>query len=209
LAEFATVAYEIRCTLEGVDQEYMLQRLTLLSSLAIPTDASEAAQRACLPAVSGVKFGSLVNYGADLDFGLPGTAGDGCPIWCRKPWMHDEGMINILPRKGGTKGKADWEILLCLPMKIIAFMLGPEEFGQFVERCVHDRDPGKFSKRKTQFPGRRRINLEGTDGRLHFWKRARYSIPRCNVFKIAVFGAAPSRQSNRPVTAALLIGHLG
>lgn len=139
MEEIADKALEIRTQLEEVDREYILQRLAVLSSLEKPTKASIAAQRACKATVGGIKFGSLVGFGADIDFGIPGTA-EGRPRWCRKPWMHDEGMINILPRRGGTGGDAPWEILVCLPKGIIKAMLKWTEFGQFVDRRVNDGD---------------------------------------------------------------------
>lgn len=141
VADIASIAYKLRSTLEGIGKDHVLQRIALLSQLNHPTDASAAAARACHPAVTGVKFGSLVNFGADLDFGIPGTTGDGSPRFCRKPWMYDEGMVNILPRKGGTKGSADWEILLCLPASTIEIMLRSHEFGQYIKRFVHDKKP--------------------------------------------------------------------
>lgn len=165
LDEIADQALEIRTYLGNVDEEYVLQRLAVLSSLQRPLEASAAAQRACMPTTTGVKFGSLVSFGADVDFGIPGTT-SGYPRWCRKPWMHDEGMINILPRKGGTSGDTPWEILVCLPEKTIKLMLKWEELGQFVDRWVNDGDPLDFVKRKALLPGRHCIYLDGTQTRL-------------------------------------------
>ncbi|KAH6654215.1 transferase family-domain-containing protein [Truncatella angustata] len=163
LGEIAEVAANIREELELIDQDYVLQRMARLATLTKPTEAAVAAQRACRPAETGVRFGSLVKFGADVPFGIPGTTGDGTARFCRKPWMRDEGMINLLPRKGGTKGDADWEILLCLPDKTISALLKEDELGQFVEKHVHDNDPSKHGKRRTTRPGGRSINLIGTE----------------------------------------------
>ncbi|KAK6088128.1 hypothetical protein SCUP234_01194 [Seiridium cupressi] len=164
LEYIALVAYKIRYSNQALTRDSILDRLTILSNMKNPAEVPVAANRACLPAVSGVKFESLVNLGADINFGIPGTinaAGDRRPRGCRRPWMHDIGTINILPRKGGTEGDADWEILLCFPDKVMQIFTNAEEFGQFFRRHVLEKDPTTFWKR--WLPGVRRLYLAGTE----------------------------------------------
>ncbi|KAK9781628.1 putative Transferase family-domain-containing protein [Seiridium cardinale] len=164
LKYIAFVAYKIRYSNHTFTRDSILNRLTILSNMKNPAEIPVAANRACLPAVSGVKFESLANLGADIDFGIPGTinaAGDRRPRGCRRPWMHDMGTINILPRKGGTEGDADWEILLCFPDKVMQIFTGPEEFGQFLRGYVLEKDPTTFWRR--WLLGVRRLYVEGTE----------------------------------------------
>ncbi|KAH8896635.1 hypothetical protein GQ53DRAFT_838191 [Thozetella sp. PMI_491] len=115
-------------------------RMVMLSETKAPIEMSKAWARLVQPGTSGVKMGSLATFGADLDFGIPGTGKGGKPRWCRKPWMRDEGMVNILPRRGGTQGNADWEVLVCLrtdEMNAVAHHLC---MNQWAFRYVDDFD---------------------------------------------------------------------
>ena len=161
LKHISAFAYRLREAIRQVDKNYIIPRLQVLSKLEGPLSACSASFRACMPRKFGVRMGSLVTFGADLDFGIPGTAGDGRPRWCRKPWMTAEGSINILPRRGGTQGDADWEILICLPREQMANLLLEWELGQFVESHVHDKDPTIYFRREAQPLGRTPINVQG------------------------------------------------
>ncbi|ORY59072.1 uncharacterized protein BCR38DRAFT_412791 [Pseudomassariella vexata] len=118
-ALIATCAYHIRHALKGITPSSLGGRVAVLGELAHPLDATLAATKASKSETTGVRIDSLVAYGADLDFGIPGTGtgagseNDGSPRFVRKPWLTTEGMVNILPRRKGTKGGADWEFLVC------------------------------------------------------------------------------------------------
>ena len=66
---YARCALEIRKKLGEVDLEYVVGRLNILENLVNPLDASKAMARASQTSLGGVRFGSLVDFGADLDFG--------------------------------------------------------------------------------------------------------------------------------------------
>ncbi|KAI0128709.1 hypothetical protein BJ170DRAFT_682494 [Xylariales sp. AK1849] len=147
IAEIATTAMRIRVGIrDSVDEDYIDTRLSILAKLPQPHKAYLAMERALNPTQTGVKLYSLIHYGADIDFGIPGTGGeDGRPRWCRKPWMYDEGAVHVLPRRGGTKGDADWEIMVCLPQNIMTKLLDVDEFGAYVIRyCNDDAEKRQF-----------------------------------------------------------------
>ncbi|KAI1842648.1 hypothetical protein JX266_011110 [Neoarthrinium moseri] len=162
LLEIASCAMDIREGISDVTKAYTVPRLRKLAQLEDPTKASTAAARACLPTKTGVKLGSLVDFGADTNFGIPGTAGDGRPRFCRKPWMMDGGMVNILPRRGGTHGDAPWEILVCLPAHTIEKLVHNDALGPFIDSYVQDKDPRISYRRPAEIPGRPRLpNIDG------------------------------------------------
>lgn len=121
-----------------VDEERFLERMSALLNVKPPSDVPTAARRACRPWAYGVNFSSLVDHGADTKFGIPGTAGDGTPRFCRVPWVRETGTVYTLPRKGNRSEDGDWEILVCLPDHVMKPMLAEKELGQFIDRYVHD-----------------------------------------------------------------------
>jgi hypothetical protein len=66
-----------------------------------------ALQRYCMSKSLGVAFSSHKNHGANINFGIPGTAEGGTAKWCREPWAADVCAVTVLPRPGGYDGQAN------------------------------------------------------------------------------------------------------
>lgn len=104
-------ALKIRVAIDGVTNASMRRRLARVARLADVQDTVTA-----IPAFDkafGLDFGSLATFGADLEFDIPGTAGSRADF-CRKIMPGQEGIANLLPRRGGTQGDADWEVAVSL-----------------------------------------------------------------------------------------------
>jgi trichothecene 3-O-acetyltransferase len=80
---------------------------------------------------TGLDFSSWVEFGADLDFGIPGTEWPD-PDWVRKTWSTNPGACNIMPRKGGRQGgMKDWEVVLGLKEDEMVKVCGKSELGRW------------------------------------------------------------------------------
>ncbi|KAK7952507.1 uncharacterized protein PG986_008235 [Apiospora aurea] len=148
IISIAICAYKIRQELLGIQPDNIEDRLAILMTLY------------------GVKVGSLVDSGADVDFGIPGTPREGAdggrPRFVRKPWMTDNGMINIMPRHGGSKGDDDWVVLVCTDGSALEQLCSAGELGRWASGFVDDQDPSLWWERRF---GARRLPLdeEGDD----------------------------------------------
>ncbi|KAI0155781.1 hypothetical protein BJ166DRAFT_341978 [Pestalotiopsis sp. NC0098] len=132
-----------------VNEERFLERMSALSNVKPPSEVPTAARRACRPWAYGINFSSLVDHGADTNFGIPGTGGDGTPRFCRVPWVRETGTVYTLPRKGKRSEDGDWEILVCLPDHVMKRLLAEKELGQFIDRYVHDANIQDRWRRRT------------------------------------------------------------
>ncbi|WYZ41223.1 hypothetical protein EsH8_V_000118 [Colletotrichum jinshuiense] len=115
----ASAAASIRDAIEAVNDEYVCQRLGALAQ-AKPEEIKEvtyAFARTMRSSHTGVKFRSFSASGADLDFGIPSTTNGRRPIFCRKQWGTEEGVVSVLPRTAGSAdGDPGWEIQMCLSL---------------------------------------------------------------------------------------------
>ncbi|KAK5735963.1 hypothetical protein LTR17_007798 [Elasticomyces elasticus] len=111
--EIAIAASRIRHAVDAVGDAYIRHRLALFSVIVDPAGIAMAGKRALDMGNTGMDFSDWREHGADVEFGIPG-ADSSKPDWVRKTWSANEGAINILPRKGGRTGAADWEVLLAL-----------------------------------------------------------------------------------------------
>ncbi|KAK4548178.1 hypothetical protein LTR36_010047 [Oleoguttula mirabilis] len=116
VASIGLAASRIRHAVNSVNTAYVHKRLNLFASLSDPTSAAVAFKRAIDMPNTGLDFSDWREQGADLEFQIPG-AGSITPDWVRKTWSANEGAVNIMPRKGGKKGPADWEVLLALSVE--------------------------------------------------------------------------------------------
>ncbi|KAJ2900062.1 uncharacterized protein MKZ38_002680 [Zalerion maritima] len=144
----------IRDHLIDIDHSYVTRRLRYLDSLANPRLAGLALSRARQASTFGVDFASLATFGADLDFGdfepprpepVVPEPGSGKPTCIRKIFAGGEGTVNVLPRRGGTKGPADWEIQVSLreeDMENFKDVMIPNGVvkGVSMEECARDVD---------------------------------------------------------------------
>ncbi|KAK7517771.1 transferase family-domain-containing protein [Phyllosticta citriasiana] len=135
VAVIANAALNIRNTVQAVDKAFTQQRLDLWSSLQDPSSTLHAFWRALDMAEAGIFLSSWVSFGADVDFGIPGTT-TGRAQWIRKTRSASEGACNILPRKLGTKGDADWEVLVQLRIEDMERLCEETELGRLAKKVV-------------------------------------------------------------------------
>ncbi|KAK1992891.1 hypothetical protein LX36DRAFT_731295 [Colletotrichum falcatum] len=132
-AVIAAAAWRIRQAVGRVSSPgYVPSRIALAASLADPTAEGAAFRRALRPDRAGLGCSVWVHMGADVDFGIPGTAGGGgLPDYVRKTWSAGDGSMNIMQRRGVTKGEAPWEVLLALREDDMERICAPTELGRW------------------------------------------------------------------------------
>jgi trichothecene 3-O-acetyltransferase len=109
----ALAAARMRLAVQRVDAKYVTERFNTFTALADPTETSKAYATAMDIGYTGLDFSSWRDQGADIEFDIPGAGTSSVHFW-RKAHSPNEGAYNILPRKGGSKGTADWEVSLGL-----------------------------------------------------------------------------------------------
>ncbi|KAF2479689.1 transferase family-domain-containing protein [Neohortaea acidophila] len=135
IAAVAHAAWKMRQAVKGVNSKYVNDRLTTFSALEDPGEVSRAYEAATDNANTGIDFSSWRDQGADVEFGIPGTCTSKVDVW-RKGWSPNEGAYNILPRKGGSKGEACWEVSLGLSKEDMERVVVCEELGSWTTRWV-------------------------------------------------------------------------
>ena len=131
----ALAAWRIRQAVEGVNAKYVDDRLKMLSNLDDPLEATRAYDRTMDNRNTGIDFSSWREQGADLEFDIPGTATSAVDYW-RKAWSPNEGAYNILPRKGGGKGPANWEVSLGLSVEDMEKVCSTQELGAWTSQVI-------------------------------------------------------------------------
>ncbi|EFQ31279.1 hypothetical protein CGRA01v4_10574 [Colletotrichum graminicola] len=129
----AAAAWRIRQAVGQVSSPgYIPSRIALAASLADPTMEGAAFRKALRPDHAGLGCSVWVHMGADVDFGIPGTTGDGGKAdHVRKTWSASDGSMNIMQRRGVTKGDAPWEVLLALREDDMERLCAPGELGRW------------------------------------------------------------------------------
>ncbi|OLN97049.1 BAHD acyltransferase DCR [Colletotrichum chlorophyti] len=123
-------AWLIRQAVEKVNRpEYIPQRIALAASLEDPTKEGTAFRKALQPDHAGLGCSVWAHMGADVDFGIPGTGGKA--VYIRKTWSANDGSMNIMQRRGVTKGDAPWEVLLALREDDMQRICEREELGRW------------------------------------------------------------------------------
>jgi trichothecene 3-O-acetyltransferase len=135
ITTLALGASRMREATQSVTPDYLEQRLRTFSSLHDPTETSRLYAAAMDTAHTGLDFSSWRDQGADIEFGLPGAGTSTVDFW-RKAWSPNEGAYNILPRKGGSKGPANWEISLGLSKRDMAIVCSNEELGAWCSKII-------------------------------------------------------------------------
>lgn len=131
----ACAAHHMRRATEGVNKKYVNDRLTTFSALADPTEVPSIYGKAMDTHTTGIDFSSWISQGADIEFGIPGIGSSTVAFW-RKAWSPNEGAYNILPRKGGSKGTANWEVSIGLSVEDMEKVCEQLEEGAWLERVV-------------------------------------------------------------------------
>ncbi|KXH33986.1 hypothetical protein CSIM01_02321 [Colletotrichum simmondsii] len=108
---------------------YIPARIALAASLPDPTMEGKAFTKALQPGHAGLGCSVWTHMGADVDFGIPGTGGRA--EYVRKTWSANDGSMNIMQRRGITKGDAPWEVLLALREDDMERICGPNELGRW------------------------------------------------------------------------------
>ncbi|KAK1725100.1 transferase family-domain-containing protein [Colletotrichum acutatum] len=108
---------------------YIPARIALAASLPDPTMEGKAFTKALQPGHAGLGCSVWTHMGADVDFGIPGTGGRA--DYVRKTWSANDGSMNIMQRRGVTKGEAPWEVLLALREDDMERICGPNELGRW------------------------------------------------------------------------------
>ena len=131
----AHAAQHMRRATEGVNKTYVIDRLKTFSSLEDPTEVPSIFERAMDTSKTGIDFSSWIGQGADLEFGIPGIGSSTIAFW-RKAWSPNEGAYNILPRKGGSKGMANWEVSIGLSVEDMEKVCQQLQDGGWLERII-------------------------------------------------------------------------
>lgn len=134
-ATLALAASRMRQATQSVTPAYVERRLRTFSSLEDPTETSRLYAAAMDTAHTGLDFSSWRDQGADIEFDIPGAGTSTVQYW-RKAWSPNEGAYNILPRKGGSKGPADWEISLGLSKQDMEIVCSEGELGGWTTRII-------------------------------------------------------------------------
>jgi hypothetical protein len=93
-------------------------------------EVDAAVRRAVARHSTGVDVSVGVGLGADVAFEIPGVAEGGVKAaWVRSAYVAREGFVNVLPRRGGAKGEADWEVCLGLREEDMQVLEGEGELG--------------------------------------------------------------------------------
>ncbi|KAL8377361.1 hypothetical protein RB595_008172 [Gaeumannomyces hyphopodioides] len=96
-----------------------------------------AHSRALQPGRAGLGCSVWAHMGADVDFAIPGTAGDGRADFVRKTWSAADGSMNVMQRRGGTKGAREpWEVLLALREQDMEVLCRDDELGRWASGWV-------------------------------------------------------------------------
>ncbi|KAK3376510.1 hypothetical protein B0T24DRAFT_525230 [Lasiosphaeria ovina] len=81
---------------------------------------------------TGLSNSITTRMGADVMFAhVPGVR-PGPPGWVRKTYSATEGSMNILPRRGGAAGAADWEVSVALRVDDMDRICAAQELGQYL-----------------------------------------------------------------------------
>ena len=77
-----------------------------------------------------------LGLGADVEFEIPGVNGGEKtkPTWVRRAYVANDGSMNLMPRKGVTKGNRDWEIWLALREEDMRAVEEQGELGGWLSR---------------------------------------------------------------------------
>ncbi|KAK2773879.1 trichothecene 3-o-acetyltransferase [Colletotrichum kahawae] len=131
-------AWLIRQAVEKVKQPgYISSRIALAASHEDPAMEGAAFRKANQPDHAGLGCSVWVHMGADIDFRIPGTGGKA--EFVRKTYSANDGSMNIMQRRGITKGDAPWDVLLALRKDDMDRVCDEAELGQWTQDwCPRD-----------------------------------------------------------------------
>jgi hypothetical protein len=98
-----------------------------------PPDVDAAVRRVISRHTTGVDISVGVALGGDVEFDIPGVVGGkGKAAWVRRAYTPNAGAVAFLPRVGGTKGDADWEVWIALPEEEMNILESRNELGEWL-----------------------------------------------------------------------------
>ncbi|KAF9871437.1 hypothetical protein CkaCkLH20_11084 [Colletotrichum karsti] len=116
------------------DPDYVPSRIALAASLEDPAMEGAAFRKANQPDHAGLGCSVWYHMGADVDFKIPGTGGKA--DYVRKTWSANDGSMNIMQRRGMTKGEAPWDVLLALREDDMERICGDNELGRWTKSWI-------------------------------------------------------------------------
>ncbi|KAI1074695.1 hypothetical protein F5B20DRAFT_586023 [Whalleya microplaca] len=122
---YAAAAYRISRAAELINDEHIRKRLSFLDNSPQPNAYNERTAAAMESPYFGLEIDCIAEYGADINFGIPGA-----------------GRGYVLPRREG--GDADWEIMVCLPPPVMEHF--NEEMKHWAFSSVDDYHPDSYGK---------------------------------------------------------------
>ncbi|KAK0642898.1 hypothetical protein B0T16DRAFT_511917 [Cercophora newfieldiana] len=129
----ADAAYRIRTAIQTLDDPAQVRRhIAIAGAAEHPPSVDLAVRRAIDRGVAGVDASSWIGLGADVNFRIPGTGNGGKPAFVRRAYSPFPGAMSLMPRSGGTRGDANWEIWLALREDDMERLMGQEEMGRFL-----------------------------------------------------------------------------
>jgi len=147
IRDIAEAAWLIRRAIQAFDDPNHIRRhLILLSNVLYgpsPDDISKASDLALQKANAGLDNSVWAGIGADIEFKIPGTHG-GKPNWARKTYSANDGCMNIMPRKGGTQGTENWEVLLTLRDVDMKKLYQRQELGGYMLGAPPAKPPARI-----------------------------------------------------------------
>ncbi|KAL2262486.1 hypothetical protein VTK26DRAFT_1167 [Humicola hyalothermophila] len=141
--QIARAAQLIRKAVQSMSDPCTLQRHLAIATRATDpsdgtltwTEVDAAVRRAIARHSTGLDATVGVELGGDVEFDIPGTgSGPTRPAWVRRAYVPFEGSVALLPRPGGRKGDADWEVSLGLREEDMRVLEGEEELGAYLCR---------------------------------------------------------------------------
>ncbi|KAK4041142.1 hypothetical protein C8A01DRAFT_34874 [Parachaetomium inaequale] len=98
-------------------------------------EVGAAVSRAMARHSTGLDASVHIGLGADVEFEIRGVrGGKRKAVWVRRAYVPNDGAMNLLPRIGGTKGEADWQVWLALREEDMRVMEEQGELGAWLSR---------------------------------------------------------------------------
>ncbi|KAI1637162.1 hypothetical protein F4809DRAFT_661435 [Biscogniauxia mediterranea] len=135
-AILSMAALHVQHAIKSIDNTYVRHRMSSLEGPREPRQDCyyEASGTKAQSGIGDVKFTTLEDFGADINFGIPGAGTDG----------DGPGAACILPRR--KELGSDWEILVCLEFPASREMLRPSRLGQWAFSFTPDCEPTGYHR---------------------------------------------------------------
>ncbi|KAG7291229.1 hypothetical protein NEMBOFW57_001241 [Staphylotrichum longicolle] len=142
-AQLAAAAWLICQSVRALsDPATMRQHIAIATRATDPADETltwpevdAAIRRSIARHCTGVDATVGVELGADVEFDIPGVqGGKGKAAWVRRAYVAFVGAMMVLPKVGGAKGEADWEVYIALRGEDMEVLERDGELGGWLAR---------------------------------------------------------------------------